>query len=179
MYAENMISLRAHQIELLNILVKARFAELFGDLRGNSRNWQKVRLDDVAILCSSGHYTSEHIIYSKIRPELNRITLPNSSGACSANECSILPRGDRCNRIFLAQIMQSFDFRDWVLRFASRSTPPRTKQADIAAFKLPLPPLEIQVEFASFVTHVWKIRHAMRQSLKWLEILEERTPFPG
>lgn len=67
--------------------------------------YRTVRQDAV----KSGKYpfTSEHIIYSKIRPALNKVAMPDFDGVCSADAYPILPNTDACIRVFLAYLMRS------------------------------------------------------------------------
>ena len=100
----------------------------------------------------SGKYvfTSEHIIYSKIRPNLNKVALPNFEGMCSADAYPILPIYGKCNRIYLAVLMRSQFFLDYILGFSARSNMPKVNRKQVEGFMAPLPPLASQEAFAAF-----------------------------
>lgn len=106
----------------------------------------------------SGKYpfTAQHIIYSKIRPALNKVALPDFDGVCSADAYPILPAKERCNRIYLAQVMRSSYFLDYVLPLSGRAQMPKVNKKALQGFSMPLPPLELQQEFAAFVSQVDK-----------------------
>lgn len=106
----------------------------------------------------SGKYpfTAQHIIYSKIRPALNKVALPDFDGVCSADAYPILPAKERCNRIYLAQVMRSSYFLDYVLPLSGRAQMPKVNKKALQGFSMPLPPLELQQEFAAFVAQVDK-----------------------
>lgn len=108
----------------------------------------------------SGKYpfTAQHIIYSKIRPALNKAALPDFDGVCSADAYPILPAKERCNRIYLAQVMRSSYFLDYVLPLSGRAQMPKVNKKALQGFSMPLPPLELQQEFAAFVAQVDKSR---------------------
>ena len=108
----------------------------------------------------SGKYpfTAQHIIYSKIRPALNKVALPDFDGVCSADAYPILPAKERCNRIYLAQVMRSSYFLDYVLPLSGRAQMPKVNKKALQGFSMPLPPLELQQEFAAFVAQVDKSR---------------------
>ena len=138
-----LIAKRREQLDKLDELVKARFVEMFGDFKLNTKNWPVASFDEIAIIDGnmttdyekyanyphigidsieketgaltgyrtvaedgviSGKYlfTPKHIIYSKIRPNLNKVALPKFYGLCSADAYPILPIEGKCNRIFLA-----------------------------------------------------------------------------
>ena len=79
----------------------------------------------------SGKYpfTAQHIIYSKIRPALNKVALPDFDGVCSADAYPILPAKERCNRIYLAQVMRSSYFLDYVLPLSGRAQMPKVNKS--------------------------------------------------
>ena len=100
----------------------------------------------------SGKYvfTPAHIIYSKIRPNLNKVALPEFDGVCSADAYPILPNAANCNRIYLAVLLRSEFFLDYILGFSARSNMPKVNRKQVEGFKAPLPPLALQEQFASF-----------------------------
>ena len=102
----------------------------------------------------SGKYvfTPDHIIYSKIRPNLNKVALPDFSGLCSADAYPILANPENCNRIYLAVLLRSEYFLNYILGFSARSNMPKVNRQQISGFSAPLPPLVLQNEFADF----WK-----------------------
>ena len=111
--------------------------------------YRTVREDNVI----SGKYMfgPEHIIYSKIRPALNKVALPDFEGLCSADAYPILVEKTKCNRVFLAQVMRSEFFLSYILAFSGRSQMPKVNRKQLSGFRMPLPPLALQEEFERFV----------------------------
>ena len=209
-----LISLRKQQLAKLDELVKARFGEMFGDFKSNSKGWSTVKFDDFAKIDGnmttdykkyadyphigidsiekgtgalkgyrtvkedgvvSGKYifTPQHIIYSKIRPNLNKVALPDFEGLCSADAYPILPNPKNCNRIFLALAMRSDYFLDYILQFSARTNLPKVNRKEIAGFSMPLPPLSLQNDFATFVERVDQQKQTVQQSLEKLELVKK------
>lgn len=209
-----LISLRKQQLSKLDELVKARFVEMFGDFKNNSKNWPIVKFDELAKIDGnmttdyekyadyphigidsieketgelkgyrtvkedgvvSGKYifTPQHIIYSKIRPNLNKVALPDFEGLCSADAYPILPNPKNCNRIFLALTMRSDYFLDYILQFSARTNLPKVNRKEIAGFSMPLPPLSLQNDFATFVERVSQQKQTIQQSLDKLELMKK------
>ena len=209
-----LISLRKQQLAKLDELVKARFVEMFGDFKNNSKNWPIVKFDELAKIDGnmttdyekyadyphigidsieketgelkgyrtvkedgvvSGKYifTPQHIIYSKIRPNLNKVALPDFEGLCSADAYPILPNPKNCNRIFLALTMRSDYFLDYILQFSARTNLPKVNRKEIAGFSMPLPPLSLQNDFATFVERVDQQKQTVQQSLEKLELMKK------
>ncbi len=121
---------------------------------GILKGYKTVKEDGV----KSGKYifNEEHIIYSKIRPNLNKVALPDFEGLCSADAYPILVKKDVCNRIYLVYVMRSSYFLDYILAFSSRTNMPKVNRAQVKGFSMPLPPVQLQNQFASFVMQVDK-----------------------
>ncbi len=200
------IESRRQQLQKLDELVKARFVELFGDLKSNPMEWPVVPFTEFAKIDGnmttdyekyadyphigidsiekgtgalkgyrtvredgviSGKYifTPQHIIYSKIRPNLNKVALPDFEGLCSADAYPILPNHSNCNRVFLAIALRSKYFLEYILQFSSRTNLPKVNRKEITGFRMPLPPLKLQEQFAAFVEQTDKSKVAVQKSL--------------
>ena len=206
------ILVRQQQLQKLDELVKARFVEMFGDLKTNPKGWPILSFPEFAEIDGnmttdyeryadyphigidsiekgtgklsgyrtvredgviSGKYifTPKHIIYSKIRPNLNKVALPDFYGLCSADAYPVLPNYKNCNRIFLATAMRSEYFLEYILQFSSRTNLPKVNRKEIAGFRMPLPPLSLQEQFATFVEQVDKSKVAVQKSLDEAQLL--------
>lgn len=119
----------------------------------------------------SGKYvfTPNHIIYSKIRPNLNKVALPDFEGMCSADAYPILPIQGKCNRIYLAVLMRSSYFLDYVLGLSARSNMPKVNRKQVEGFCAPLPPIEMQEEFAEFYKQSDKSKFELACSIYAIE----------
>ena len=126
-----------------------------GDLIG----YRTVSEDNVV----SGKYlfSPKHIIYSKIRPKLNKIALPTFNGVCSADAYPILPIDGKCNRTFLAYVMRSDYFLNYILQFCMRTNLPKVNRKELSGFVTPLPSLNLQNQFADFVTQIDKSKYCL------------------
>lgn len=210
----DLIAKRRAQLDKLDLLVKARFVEMFGDFKLNTKKWPISSFDEFAIIDGnmttdyekyadyphigidsieketgtlkgyrtvaedgviSGKYvfTPKHIIYSKIRPNLNKVALPSFDGVCSADAYPILPIEGKCNRIFLAYNMRSQFFLDYILQFCNRTNLPKVNRKEVDGFRTPLPPIELQDNFADFVVQIDKSKLTIQQSLDKLETLKK------
>lgn len=210
--AEKIIEARQQELQKLDELVKARFVELFGDLKSNPMEWPVVPFTEFAKIdgnmttdyekyadyphigidsiekgtgalkgCRtvredgviSGKYifTPQHIIYSKIRPNLNKVALPDFEGLCSADAYPVLPNHSNCNRVFLAIALRSEYFLEYILQFSSRTNLPKVNQKEIRGFRMPLPPLKLQEQFAAFVEQIDKSKVAIQKALDDAQLL--------
>lgn len=209
---EEIIEKRETELQKLDELIKARFVELFGDLKSNSKGWSIVGFKDCADIDTnmihdfegyenyphigidsieketgnlvgyrtiaedgviSGKYlfTPDHIIYSKIRPNLNKVAMPTFVGLCSADAYPILVREGICNREYLGYTLRSKYFLDYILAFSDRTNLPKVNKNQVEGFKLPLPPIEIQNKFAAFVHQVDKSKVEVQKALEEAQLL--------
>ena len=210
----DLINKRKQQLEKLDLLVKSKFVEMFGDLKLNPMNWSvepfhifakfdcnmttdyekyadypHIGIDSIeketgkligyrtvkedGVISGKYIFTPEHIIYSKIRPNLNKVALPEFYGLCSADAYPILVNNQNCNRYFLAITMRSKYFLDYILQFCNRTNLPKVNKKEISGFKMPLPPIELQNQFADFVKQTKKTKTIINQSLDKLETLKK------
>ena len=121
----------------------------------------------------SGKYlfTPEHIIYSKIRPNLNKVAMPNFNGLCSADAYPILVKNNITTREYLTYVMRSDFYVSYILAFSRRANMPKVNKEQVESFNLPLPPYELQKQFSSFVQQIDKSKFAVQKSLEKTETL--------
>lgn len=203
------IKKREDELITLDELVKARFAELFGDLKSNSKGWPIVAFTECADIDTnmvhdfegyedyphigidsieketgrlsgyrtvaedgviSGKYlfTEKHIIYSKIRPNLNKVAMPDFAGVCSADAYPILVKDGVCSKEYLAYTMRSKYFLDYILAFSNRTNLPKVNKNQVEGFKLPLPSIDVQEQFVRFVQCVDKSKLLEEQQAEFI-----------
>ena len=122
------------------------------------------------VISGKYHFTPKHIIYSKIRPNLNKVALPNFEGLCSADAYAILPT-DKSDRVYLAYVLRSQFFLDYIIPLSGRTGMPKANRKQIQGFELPLPPLALQREFVAFVAEVDKSKSVLRETVAQMETL--------
>ena len=203
--AKSLIDLRKKQIERMDMLIKSKFIEMFGDPVRNPKGWRVTLFTEVATIDThmttdwekyndlphvgieniekdTGHITKlklvrdselisgkyifdkRHIIYSKIRPNLNKVALPDFTGVCSADAYPILPKSNT-TRYYLAYILRNQLFLDYILSYSDRTNIPKVNKKQLSGFQLPLPPIEDQNYFTVFVKSVEKQKNQLQQAL--------------
>ena len=137
---------------------------------GKLKNYTTVEKSNI----KSGKYlfTPQHIIYSKIRPNLNKVALPDFYGLCSADAYPILPKKNKCTREYLAYVMRGHLFLKYILAFSSRTNLPKVNKKQVEGFYLPIPPIELQNQFAKEVQAIDKSKYERRRIIFRLNMLK-------
>lgn len=101
----------------------------------------------------SGKYifTPKHIIYSKIRPNLNKVAIPDFEGLCSADSYPVLANEKVTSRVFLAFLMRSEVFLDYIVPLSNRTGMPKANRDQVEGFTCPMPPKTEQDRFVAIL----------------------------
>lgn len=92
------------------------------------------------------------IIYSKIRPYLNKVCAVDFEGVCSAD---MYPVKANINREYLLYVMLSDMFVYWTSQQQGRVVLPKINQKALNEIPVPVPPNEEQNEIARIVSELW------------------------
>nr|WP_315398313.1 restriction endonuclease subunit S [uncultured Sphingobacterium sp.] len=112
---------------------------------GRLINYKPVKDENI----KSGKYifTSNHIIYSKIRPNLNKVALPTFGGLCSADSYPLLPT-QNSNKYFFSHLLRSEHFLDFISSFSNRANIPKVNKEQLKKYFGIAPSIALQEEFA-------------------------------
>ena len=134
---------------------------------GNLLNLRTAKEDGVI----SGKYAfDEHdILYSKIRPALNKVAAPGFSGVCSADIYPIRPCGEMLRREFLVYLLRSESFVKYATKHSGRGKIPKINREDLFAYDAMLPTLAEQECIASFLSSLDKRINLQSQKLEDLQ----------
>jgi len=89
----------------------------------------------------SGKYLFDErdVLYSKIRPALNKVAIPNFNGICSADIYPLRPSNDKLSRQYLAYLLMSGRFVEYAKRHSERSKIPKINRDSLLAYEVVLP----------------------------------------
>ena len=122
----------------------------------------------------SGKYEfDEHdVVYSKIRPYLMKVYLPQEFGLCSADMYPIRPRKDLL-REYLALVLLTSAFTEYTRTCSDRTGIPKINRHDLLRYTLPLPPLPEQQAIAAILGSVDESIEKGRGAREGLRVLKE------
>ena len=115
-----------------------------------------VSIDEIGQSTTS--FSKEYVLFSKLRPYLNKVVIPDNSGYATTELVPLLPEPSLLNQVFLAQLLRGNEFLSFISTQVSGTKMPRVIMKVFWDFKVMLPPLPLQEQFATFVDRVDKLR---------------------
>ena len=118
-------------------------------LQGGGRiEWGRVQsCHEDGVTSGKYHFSVGDVIYSKIRPYLNKVAIADRSGMCSADMYALRPSSDRMTVRYLHFILGSAEFLAYGNRVSGRANIPKMNRKQLLAFEVPLPTADQQKEF--------------------------------
>jgi type I restriction enzyme S subunit len=114
------------------------------------------------------HFTADDVLYSKIRPYLNKVALPNFEGTCSADMYPLRAKNRQFVRSFLFQLLLSPQFNKQAISFQDRTGIPKINRAQLGSILLPKPNEAEQLEIADTLSLCDRRGDAIQQKLRSL-----------
>ncbi|SNJ73673.1 type I RM modification enzyme [Streptococcus pneumoniae] len=187
---KRLITKRKLQLDELNLLVKSRFNEMFGDPLNNNKKFA-VKTGQQCFKFSSGKFLDKHdrvfegypayggngiawksrkylidnptIIIGRVGAYCGNVRTTHGKVWISDNAIYIKEfKNSDFNLVFLLELMKVIDFS----KFADFSGQPKITQKPLENQKYILPPLALQNEFADFVAQVDKSQFACEIAIK-------------
>ena len=198
----HLIDMRSKQLDKLDELVKSRFIEMFGDPVLNPKGWLLKRFDSICENLDSQRipiasaerkvgpypyygasgivdyvenyiFDEDLLLISEDGANLVMRSTPiafSISGKTWVNNHAHVVRFEHLST--QKYIEMCFELRD-ISDSITGSAQPKFNQAKLNEILFPLPPLDLQNQFADFVAQVDKSKLAVQKSLEQLEILKK------
>lgn len=120
----------------------------------------------------SGKYlfNSSMVLYSKIRPNLNKVTIPSFEGICSADMYPIIPL-ECIDKNFLLFLLKQKEFLTYAISNSGRANIPKINREALLNYEAILPPLSLQRLFAQRIEQIEREKSEVQKSILDLETL--------
>ena len=118
-------------------------------------------------------FSENNVLYSKLRPYLNKVIIPDGNGYATSEFVPFYPLS-QVNKYYFAYALRSDSFVTLINSKANGTKMPRAPMDFIRSFPLPLPPIELQNKFATFVERVDKSKFVVQQQIKDLQELLDK-----
>ncbi|MBW8781548.1 MAG: restriction endonuclease subunit S [Verrucomicrobia bacterium] len=119
----------------------------------------------------SGNYAFDEndILYSKIRPALNKVAAPEFKGICSADIYPIRPTDGSLLRSYLFYLLLSQNFLEYAIRNSERGKIPKINRDALVTYKALIPPPAEQQRIADCLNSLDALIAAQTQTLEALK----------
>lgn len=111
------------------------------------------------------------VLYSKLRPNLNKVVLPEIDGFATSEMLPLVPDKSVICREYLAEYLRSDHFVTWAISKTAGAKMPRLGSKELLSKELYLPPLETQKQIAATLDKVADLINKRKQQLEKLDEL--------
>jgi len=118
---------------------------------------------------STNAFSEENVLYSKLRPYLNKVVIPDRKGMATSELVPLFPNKKIIVRHFLVYLLRTDAFVAYISEKVVGAKMPRVSMSDFRKFEVILQPINLQNQFSTFVQQVDKQKHVLQQSLSELE----------
>ena len=101
-------------------------------------------------------FDQRHVLYSKLRPYLNKVAMPDFAGRCSTQLVPLLPR-DGVDRDFLAHMLRRRETVKFAVASANGSRMPSVDMKMLMSMPIPFPSFDTQQRIAGILNRAARI----------------------
>lgn len=111
------------------------------------------------------------VLYSKIRPYLNKVLIPGFSGVCSADIYALRVDESKLDRHYLVYLLRSDAFLTYTEKHSTRTNIPKINRPALLSFSTYFPPLEEQRRIAAILDKADAVRRKRKEAIALTEEL--------
>ena len=116
-------------------------------------------------------FDADNVLYSKLRPNLNKVVLPNQQGFATSEMLPLKPDKSVLCKEYLAAYLRSDSFVAWAVSKTAGAKMPRLSTNVLLEKEIPLPPLDEQRRIAAVLDKVSGLIAKRREQLDKLDEL--------
>ncbi|MGB2841120.1 MAG: restriction endonuclease subunit S [Halobacteriota archaeon] len=149
-----------------------------GNVESDTGNLVNLNIaEEMGILGKAALFNQKHVLYSKLRPYLNKVVLPYFEG-CGTTEFVVLKPDDRIiTREFLVEYLRNPLFVKVATENSSGTKMPRTNMRWFRNIEIPLPPISEQCRIVAYLDLLQaKVDELKRLQAETEKELEELVP---
>ncbi len=111
---------------------------------------EKILADKNDIGSSTVRFGPRNVLYSKLRPYLNKVYIPDDYGHATSELVPLLPDAEILEALFLTTLLRGDEFLTYISTQVSGTKMPRVQMNVFWDFDVIVPPIELQQQFAAF-----------------------------
>ncbi|MDR3231982.1 MAG: restriction endonuclease subunit S, partial [Synergistaceae bacterium] len=162
-------------VEKVTVLPENTTSALYVGLEHIAKNSGEIvstrTLVDGEIKSAKLAFDNRHILYGKLRPNLNKVALPDFSGVCSTDIYPLLINEAIADKYYISSVLRHKNFVSYASIHAHGANLPRVDEKIITAYRIPLPPLDVQRKIAVTLDTVAEIIRLRKKQLTELDLL--------
>ena len=114
--------------------------------------------EDVENALSVQSFDEGNVLFSKLRPYLNKVVIPDEPGMATTELVPLRPEPSKLHKVFLSHLLRGNQFVNYANDIAGGTKMPRMPLTELRNFDCILPPMDKQLEFVFIAEQVDKIR---------------------
>ena len=119
--------------------------------------------DKDKIKTSTCSFNEENVLYSKLRPYLNKVVIPKTKGYATSELIPLKPNSRYLTRYFFSQLLRTDEFVKFISEKVAGTKMPRVSMDLFRKFEVILPPIKLQNQFEEIVKKVDKQKILLEQ----------------
>ena len=140
---------------------------------GYITNYKYVSLSEIGN--STYKFDTTNLLYSKLRPYLNKVVNPTMSGYATTELVPLKPDIKYLNKVFLSSLLRSKSFVNYIKDKVTVTKMQRTDMNTFKNFSLIVPPLSLQSQFVKKVENIEQQKELINQSITDVQLLFDYT----
>ena len=112
--------------------------------------------EDVENALSVQSFDEGNVLFSKLRPYLNKVVIPDEPGMATTELVPLRPEPSKLNKVFLSHLLRGNQFVNYANDIAGGTKMPRMPLTELRNFDCILPPMDKQLEFVFIAEQVDK-----------------------
>ena len=128
-------------------------------------------VEEDKIGASTIKFDENNVLYSKLRPYLNKVVLPNTNGYATSEMLPLRPNTEIITREYLTYFLRSRTFVEYINEKTSGAKMPRANISDLKGVEIDCPSLEKQIRITTQIDNISSIINKRKAELDELDNL--------
>ena len=134
-------------------------------IESNTGNVIEKVYEDVENAISVQAFDEGNVLFSKLRPYLNKVIIPDEPGLATTELVPLRPEPSKLHKVFLSHLLRGDQFVNYANDIAGGTKMPRMPLSELRNFECILPPLEQQQQFVAIAEQADKSKFELKQCI--------------
>ena len=122
--------------------------------------------EDVENALSVQSFDEGNVLFSKLRPYLNKVVIPDEPGMATTELVPLRPEPSKLHKVFLSHLLRGNQFVNYANDIAGGTKMPRMPLTELRNFDCILPPMDKQLEFVFIAEQADKSKFELKQCIE-------------